>query len=57
MKFKVVKEYGTYYLAEHVDYGYKECFSKNDYKTKDGFIVRRPIRYSQNKPNEVYGIF
>lgn len=31
-KFKVIKEYPSYYLCEHEKYKYKECFNKFDYK-------------------------
>ncbi len=41
MKFKVIQEYKTYYLAQN-EKGYKECFDKPKYKpTEDGYIIKR----------------
>lgn len=37
MKYKIIKEYDYYYLCES-SYGYKECFNKYVYKSKDGYI-------------------
>ena len=40
MKYKIIAEYPTYYLCEHMEYGYKECFNKVKYKhTASGPII------------------
>lgn len=43
-KFKVIKEYPNYYLCEHEKFGYKECFSKVEYRpNEDGYIIKHEI--------------
>lgn len=40
-KYKVIKEYTRFYLAESPS-GYRECFSKNEYKPNcNGEIVKK----------------
>lgn len=41
MKFKVIKEYGRFYLAESPK-GYKKTFNKNEYKPDSkGYIIEK----------------
>lgn len=41
-KYKVIKEYESYYLCEHEKHKYKECFNKFDYKlNEEGYIVKQ----------------
>lgn len=40
-KFKVIKEYPSYYLCEHEKHKYKECFSKVGHRPdKDSYIIK-----------------
>lgn len=46
IKYKIIKEYDTYYLCERPK-GYKECFNKTDYKkTEDECIIKKANAYT-----------
>lgn len=64
MKYKIIAEYPTYYLCEHMEYGYKECFNKVKYKpNEEGYIIKeesnmlgRPgVILPQEKINHSFG--
>ncbi len=51
MKYKVIKEYKRFYLAESPN-GYKECFMKYEYKKdNDGYIYKRIPEYEGHEIN------